>query len=165
MVKKSSIKGLSDKEIKVVSFLELEEKRFFFKKDIRRFFKSDTDMRKYVSSLKRKGRIARINKGKYYLVPIQAQTGWAEHPFIVADEIFNGSNYYVGGKAAAQYWGLIDQLPAVVDVFSVKKQGSKIILGTRFRFRRVRRLGAFVKRTVAGHGFLIAGKEESRKWI
>lgn len=165
MSDKNEIRGLSDKEIKVVSFLELEERRFFSCNDIRHFFKSVNDMRKYVSSLKRKGRIVRINKVKYYLVPIQAQTGWTEHPFIVADEIFNGSNYYVGGKAAAHYWGLIDQLPAVIDVFSTRKQGSKAILGTRFRFRRVRRLGISVRRNVAGHGFLIASKEESRKWI
>jgi predicted transcriptional regulator of viral defense system len=165
MVGKIGIKGLSDKEIKVVSFLELEEKRFFSKKDIKRFFKSKPDLYKYIYSLKRKGRIARISKDRYYLVPIQAQGGWAEHPFIVADEMFNGKNYYVGGKAAAHYWGFIDQLPTVVDVFSTTRQGTKTVLGTKFRFKRVRKLGAFVKRTIAGHSFLIASKEESKKWI
>jgi predicted transcriptional regulator of viral defense system len=165
MTEKGAIRGLSDKEIKVVSFLELEEKRFFYRNDIRSFFKSDTDTRKYISSLKRKCRIVRINRDKYYLVPIQAQAGWAEHPFIVADEIFNGRDYYVGGKAAAHYWGLIDQLPSVIDVFSTKKQGSKTILGTRFRFRRVRRLGVRVKRAVAGHSFMVASQKESRRWI
>ena len=165
MANESRIRGLSDKEIKVVSFLELEEKRFFSCKDVVHFFKSVNDMRKYVSSLKRKGRVVRINKDKYYLVPIQAQAGWAEHPFIVADEIFNGNGYYIGGKAAAHYWGMIDQLPALIDVFSTKKQGSKAILGTKFRFRRVRRLGVFVQRKINGHGFLIASREESRKWI
>ena len=162
---KIGIKGLSNKEIKVVSFLELEEKRFFSKKDIRRFFKSDADMYKYIHSLKKKGRVVRINKDKYYLVPIQAQRGWAEHPFIVADEIFNGKDYYVGGKAAANYWGLIDQLPVIVDIFSTKKQGTKTILGTRFRFRRVRKLGKIAKKSVAGHDFFIASKEASKKWI
>ncbi|MDO8538299.1 MAG: hypothetical protein Q7S21_05425 [archaeon] len=165
MVEKIGIKGLSDKEIKVVSFLELEEKRFFSKKNIRRFFKSKSDMYKYISSFKRKGRIVRINKDKYYLIPIQAQKGWAEHPFIVADEMFNGKDYYIGGKTAVHYWGFIDQLPVVVDIFSTKKQGIKIILGTKFRFKRVRKLGKFVKRMISQHGFLIASKEECKKWI
>lgn len=165
MNEKIGIKGLSDKEIKVVSFLELEEKRFFSKKDIRHFFKSDVDLRKYLSSFKRKGRIVRINKDKYYLVPIQAQKGWAEHPFIVADEMFNGKDYYIGGKAAVHYWGFIDQLPAVIDVFSTTRQGTKNVLGTRFRLKRVRKLGEFVKRLIAGHIFFIASKEESKKWI
>ncbi|MDO8634307.1 MAG: hypothetical protein Q7K34_03375 [archaeon] len=159
------IKGLSDKEIRVVSFLELEEKRFFSKKDVRRFFKSKSDMYKYISSFKRKGRVVRINKDKYYLVPIQAQNRWVEHPFIVADEIFNGKNYYVGGKAAANYWDFIDQLPMVVEVFSSTRQGAKTILGTKFRFKRVRKLGEFVSQTIAGRGFLIASKRESKKWI
>lgn len=165
MSERIGIKGLSDKEIKIVSFLELEEKRFFSKKDIRGFFKSKGDMYKYLASFKRKGRIVRINKDKYYLVPIQAQRGWAEHPFIVADEMFNGNKYYVGGKAAVHYWGFIDQLPAVIDVFSTTRQGTKTVLGAKFRLKRVRKLGKSVKRTIAGHGFLIAGKEESKKWI
>ncbi|MFA4907592.1 MAG: hypothetical protein WC602_04955 [archaeon] len=165
MSRKIGIRGLSDKEIGVVSFLELEEKRFFSKKDIRSFFKSDIDLRKYLSSFKRKGRVVRINKDRYFLVPIQARRAWAEHPFIVADEIFNGNGYYVGGKAAVHFWGFIDQLPAVIDVFSTKKQGTKAILGTKFRFRRVRKLGSFVKRTVSGRSFFIASKEESKKWI
>lgn len=162
---KSSIRGLSDKEIKIVSFLELEEKRFFSKKDIGRFFKSKSDMYKYISSFKRKGRIVRINKDKYYLVPIQAQKGWAEHPFIVADEMFNSKGYYIGGKAALHYWGFIDQIPTVIDVFSTKKQGARTVLGTKFRFKRVRKLGEFVNRKIVGHSFFIASKEGSKKWI
>ena len=165
MSEKTKIRGLSNKEIKVVSFLELEEKRFFSKKDIKSFFKSESDLYKYLSSFKRKGRIVRINKDKYYLVPIQAQKSWAEHPFIVADEMFNGKDYYVGGKATVHYWGFIDQLPAVIDVFSTTRQGNRTVLGTRFRLKRVRKLGKFVKRMIAGHSFLIASKEESKKWI
>ena len=165
MADRIGVRGLSNKEMRMVSFLELEEKRFFSKKDVRRFFKSDSDMRKYISTLKRKGRVVRVNRDKYYLVPIQAQRGWAEHPFIVADEIFNGNGYHIGGKTAAHYWGFIDQLPAVIDIFSTRKQGTRTVLGTKFRFRRVRELGGFVERVVAGHAFLIAGKKESGRWI
>ena len=164
-MKKVKIKGLSNKEIKMVSFLELEEKRFFSKKDIKQFFKSKSDMHKYIFSLKQKGRIVKINKNKYYLIPIQAYGAWAEHPFIVADEIFNGADYYIGGKSAANYWKFIDQIPRVIDIFSTKKQGAKRILGTDFRFRRVRKLGKSVKRKIDGHNFLIANKEGSKKWI
>lgn len=165
MAEKSGIRGLSNKEIRIVSFLELEEKRFFSKKDISKFFKSKNNMHKYISSLKLKGRVVRINKDKYYLVPIQAQRVWAEHPFIVADETFDGKDYYIGGKSAAYYWGFIDQIPVVVDIFSTKRQGTKTVLGTKFRFRRVRKLGSSVKRTVGEHVFFIANKEESKKWI
>lgn len=158
-------RGLSDKEIKVVAYLELEGKRFFSRRDIRQFFKSENNLNFYIYKMKRKGRIERLNKEKYYLIPIQAYRGWSEHPFVVADEIFSAKDYYIGGKAAANYWGLIDQLPTVIDVFSTKKQGRKNILGSNFKFRRVRKLIKVVKRKIKDHNFWIASKEESKKWI
>jgi len=165
MTIKKKVRGLSNKEINFISYLELEGKRFFSREDIRSFFKSENDLNVYVHKLKVKGRIERINKDKYYLIPIQAHVGWAEHPFIVADEIFNGKDYYIGGKTAANYWGLIDQLPTVIDVFSLKKQGTKNILGSVFKFRRIRKLGKAVKRRIKNHEFLIAIRGASKKWI
>ena len=162
--KGAGIRGLSGREIKVVSYLELEERRFFSKNNIRQFFKSTAEINYFVHRLKCKGRIERINKKKYYLIPIQAYRGWAEHPFIVADEMFNGKDYYIGGKTAANYWGLIDQLPTVIDVFSTKRQGTKKILGSAFKFRRLRRIAKAVKRKIKGHDFLIASREDSVKW-
>jgi len=161
---KKSPKGLSDKEMEIVSYLELEGKRFFIKADVSKFFKSVNELNVYIYRLKEKKRIVRINKRKYYLIPIQAYRGWVEHPFIVADEMFNGKKYYIGGKAAANYWGIIDQLPGVIDVFSRKKQGRMKILGSVFKFRRVRKMGRTAKRKIKDHGFLIASKEESEKW-
>lgn len=158
-------KGLSDKEMKIVSYLEMEEKRFFTKKDIRNFFRTENEMNVYVHKLKKKGRIEQINQKKYYLIPISAYRGWAEHPFIVADEIFNGKNYYIGGKAAANYWGQIDQIPIVIDVFSKTRQGTKKVLGSVFKFRRIRKMAKPVKRKIKDHTFLIAAKEEAKKWI
>ena len=158
-------KGLSNKEIKIVSYLELEGKRFFSRKDIQQFFKSENNLHFYIYNLKHKGRIEKLHNDKYYLIPIQAYTGWSEHPFVVADEIFNGQGYYIGGKAAANYWGLIDQLPTIIDLFSTNKQGIKRILGSTFKFRRVRKLVKTVQRKIKNHVFWIASKEVSKKWI
>lgn len=159
-------KSISNKEIQIVSYLELERKRFFLRKDIKHFFKSEKDMNFHLHKLRKKGRIEKINKNKYYLIPISAYSGWVEHPFIVVDEIFNDKEYYVGGKAAANYWHLIDQIPTVIDVFSTKKQGTKNLLGTTFKFRRIRKLAKIiVKRKIKDHYFLIASKEASKKWI
>lgn len=165
MITSKKPKGLSDREIKIISYLELEGKRFFLRKDIEQFFKSEKDLAFYIYKLKQKSRIERVNKEKYYLIPIQAYRGWSEHPFVVADEIFNAKGYYIGGKAAANFWGLIDQLPTVIDIFSTKKQGTKNILGSTFKFRRVRKLVKAVKRKIKDHAFWIASKEESKKWI
>lgn len=165
MTETKKYRGISNKELTVISYLELEGKRFFSRNDIKKFFKSNGDMNFYIYKLKSKGRIEKINKNKYYLIPIEAHMGWTEHPFIVADEMFNGKEYYIGGKAAANYWGLIDQLPAVIDVFSKKKQGIKKILGTAFKFRRIRKMAKVVKRKINDHEFWIATRGVSKKWI
>ena len=160
------MKGLSEKEMKVVSYLELEGKRFFTRDDIKDFFTGPGDMNAYIHRLKEKGRIIKLNKSKYCLVPIKAYEGnWSEHPFVVVDEMFNGENYCIGGKAAAYYWGLIEQIPASIDVFSKTRQGEKKIFSFKIKIRRVRKIPEYTEGTLDNHRFLVATREESRKWI
>lgn len=161
----TKMKGLSGKEIEIVSYLELEGRRFFTRRDIEKFFRNKNEMSVYIHKLKQKGRIVKINKEKYYLVPIQAYRGkWSEHPFILIDEMFNGKNYCIGGKSAAHYWGLIEQIPTEIDIYTKTRQGKRKIFGFTVNFRRVRKLPKWVKRKTKGHDFIIAIKEDSIKW-
>ncbi len=160
------MKGHSKKEIEVMSFLELEGKRFFTQNNVKRFFSNKNKMRIYLHRLKLKGRIVKVSREKYYLIPIQAFRGkWSEHPFIIIDEIFNGKDYFIGGKAAAHYWGLIEQIPFEIDVYSKTRQGKKKFFEAMINFKRVRKLGKYVEREVKKHKFNIATKEMSKKWI
>lgn len=161
------MKGLSNKEIEVVSYLELENKRFFTRKNIRRFFKTKNEMNVYIHKLKKKNRIVKINKIKYYLIPVKAFKGhWSEHPFILVDEIFNGKDYFIGGKAAAYYWGYIEQIPRRIDVYSTKKQGTRKMFGITIRFIRTtkRNMRGYVKRKIKDHDFIITNKKRSLGW-
>ena len=160
-------KGISSKEIEVISYLELEEKRFFNKSDIRRFFKNKNEMGVYIHKLKNKKRIIRINKDKYYLIPIKAYQGyWSEYPFIVIDEIFNGKDYFIGGKAAAHYWHYIEQIPNEIDVYTTKKQGRRDIFNFTIRYRRTtkRNMRGFVIKKIKSHKFIIADKKRALEW-
>ncbi|MBI2675582.1 MAG: hypothetical protein HYX24_03930 [Candidatus Aenigmarchaeota archaeon] len=160
-------RGLSGKEMELVSWLELEGKRFFTRSDARRFFKNINEMNVYINRLKGKGRIVKLNRKKYYLVPIQAFRGhWAEHPFIVVDEIFNGKGYFIGGKAAAHYWGLIEQIPHEIDAYSTGRQGKRTVFSFAIRYRRTSKsnMRGFVRRKIKGHCFLIANKRRSVEW-
>ncbi len=162
------MKGLSEKEIKAVSFLELNERLFFKKDDIKRFFKNRNEVHVYIHRLMKKGRVLKLSKSKYYLIPVRAFEGqWAEHPFIIVDEIFDGQDYYIGGMAAAHYWGLIEQIPTRIAVYTAKKQGHKSILNFTIIFKRLRRLEnrSFVKRSINNHTFFIASKKEAEKWL
>jgi len=161
------MKGISSKEIKVISWLELENKRFFTKKDIKKFFKNKNEMNVYVHKLKNKNRIIRINKDKYYLIPIKAyKNRWSEHPFIIIDEIFNGKDYYISGKAAAHYWRYIEQIPTEFDVYSTKKQGNKKIFNIKINFKRTskKNMKDFITKKINSHNFIIANKKKSSKW-
>ena len=162
------MEGLSKKEIKIVSYLELKDKRFFTREDIKKFFKDYNEMTVYLHRLKNKKRIISIRRGKYYLVPIEAyQNKWSEHPYIIIDEIFDNRGYYIGGKSAANYWHLIDQVPTIIDVYNTTRQGTKSIFNAKLRLIRTtkKNMKSYVLRKINNHPFIIASKEKSRKWI
>ncbi len=161
------MKGLSGKEIEVVSWLELERKRFFTRKDIRKFFRNNQEINVYIHILKNKKRIMKISKSKYYLVPIQAyRNQWTEHPYVIIDEMFNGKNYYIGGISSANHWRLTEQIPVQIDVYCTNRQGAKKIFNSIIRFKRQRKISRidYVIRFVKEHPFNIATKRKSKKW-
>jgi predicted transcriptional regulator of viral defense system len=162
------MKGLSDKEIEIIAYLEFDKKYFFTRKDISSFFKSYNQTRHTIHKLIQKERIISLNRNKYYLIPIKAKTGkWCENPFILADEIFNGKNYYIGGWAAANYWNLTEQVPFWIEVYSTKRQGKKIMLSNRFIFRRTskKRIKTAITKNSNGHNFKIMNIEEMKDWM
>lgn len=164
---KSIRRGLSEKEISFISFLELKNKYFFTLQDIQKFFKNDNERGVYIHRLRKKGRIIKLNRNKYFLIPIKAiNSKWSEHPFILIDEIMDGKNYCIVGKAAANYWKLIDQIPFAFEVWNTRKHGEVVILNNRIIFKKHKQseLPKSVKRKIFGHEFIIATKKESKKW-
>ena len=159
-------RGLSEKELSFISRLELKNRNTFRRDEIRSIFTTSNEMNVYLHRLKKKGRIIKLNKNKYFLIPIKAVGGkWSEHPFIIIDEIMNGENYCIVGKAAANYWHLIDQIPFEFTVYNGKKHELINMFHARLNFRKKRKLPKHVERTIQGHKFIIATKKESKKWI
>lgn len=159
-------KSLSEKELRFISKLELKQKYFFTREDIINNFKTKNEMNVYLHRLKKKGRIVKLNKTKYFLIPIKAiNSKWTEHPFIVIDEIMNGKDYCIAGKAAAHYWRLIDQIPFEFDVYNKKKHKEINIFNARINFKKRRKIPKGAEKTVYGHRFIIATKKEAKKWI
>jgi predicted transcriptional regulator of viral defense system len=160
--------SISKKEVEFISELEFNKKYFFTRKDIIKYFTSEQEMGVYLHRMRKKGRIEKISRSKYYLIPIRALKGkWTEHAFIVADEIFDGKNYVIGGKSAAHYWHLIDQIPFTVEIFTFNRQGTRNILGIEFKFIRISKTKKMKTtiRKIGNHPFIIATKEESKQWI
>src|SRR3989344_5818036 len=160
-------KGLSEKELDLISNLELKNQYFFTNQDIKSFFKNDNERKVYIHRLKKKGRIIKLNQKKYFLIPIKAVKGnWSEHPFVLIDEIMNGKNYCIVGKASANYWKLIDQIPLVYEVWNTKKHKRIEVFNSILDFKKHKKrdIPISVEREVYNHKFLIATKEESKKW-
>ena len=165
---KKTIKSLSQKEVEIIAWLEFYQKYFFTIKDIEQYFSNKKQRYNTIQRLLKKKRIIKLNQNKYYLVPIKARTGgWAEDSFILADEIFNSKDYFIGGWSAANYWRLTDQIPFWIEVFSTKRQGRKTILNTKFIFKRTteKRIRKAEIRKVNKHSFLIMNKKEMKKWM
>jgi predicted transcriptional regulator of viral defense system len=163
-----NIKSLSSKEVSVISDLEFRKKYYFSRDDIEKHFSSRTKLNYYLHRLISKKRIIKLNRNKYYLVPIKAKTGnWTDDAFIIADEIFNGKDYYVGGWAAANYWKLTEQIPMKIEIYTNKRNGQKKILSVAFIFRKTtkKRIDNAVTKKINEHSFRILGKKESKEWL
>lgn len=161
-----NIEPLSEKEVRIISELEFNRKYYFTREDIKHHCGSKTHYT--IHRLIKKKRIVKLNRNKYYLIPIKAKTGrWADESFIIADEMFNGENYYIGGWAAANFWRLTEQVPMKIEIYTNKRNGTKKILSTTFIFKKTtqRRINSAVIRKIKGHSFKIINKKKSEEWI
>ena len=163
------MKGISKIEIKVIADLEFRKKYYFTADDISSHFVNIKQRYNTLWILQQKGRIVRLNRKKYFLVPIKARYGkWTDYPIIIADEMGEGKDYFIGGWYAAHYWGLTDQVPMQVDIYTTKRQGKIELLNSRFVFHRTtaQKIKAkSVVRRVYQHPFRILIKREAKKWI
>ncbi len=162
------MQGISKKEIEIISSLEFDKKYFFTSKDVDKFAKNKTQRYNIIKNLIKKKRIVNLNRKKYYLVPIKARTGfWTEHPYVIADEVCDGRDYFIGGYAAANYWRLTDQIPMQTDIYTTKRQGKAKILTARLVFHRTtkNKIKRAVTKKIGEHNFKVLSKEASQKWI
>ncbi|MDD4878058.1 MAG: hypothetical protein PHO02_03420 [Candidatus Nanoarchaeia archaeon] len=161
------MKGISGKEMEIVSELEFKNQYFFTREEIKRHFTSANEMNVYLHRMRKKGRIIKLNKHTYYLIPVRAIGGkWSEHPYAIIDEIMDGKGYCIAGKAAAYYWKHMEQIPFQYEVFNTRMQKKMEIFHAKINFikKRKENLPKITEREIRGHRFLIATKGESRKW-
>ena len=164
----TEIKGLSKKEMEIIAWLEFYQKYFFSIEEIRSFFKNKMQRYNTIKNLIKKKRIVKLNKSKYYLIPIKAKSGgWSENAFIIADEIMDGKDYFIGGWSAANYLGLTDQMPFWIEVYTTRRQGKKKILNTGFIFKRTthKKIKKAIIKKINKHAFKIMNKREMKKWM
>ena len=162
------MQGISKKEMELITKLESEKKYFFTSEEVDKIAKDKTQRYNIIKQLLKKKRIVKLNKNKYYLTPIQDPTEiWFNQSFILADEVMDGKDYFIGGWAAANYWRLTDQIPMKTEVYTTKRQGTKKFLNMTIIFRRTtkKKLKKAITKKIKNHQFKILNKEESKKWL
>jgi len=95
--------------------------------------------RRLLAGLADSGWLARVRRGWYIGVPIEASAPgqWREDPWVVAATLFSPG--YIGGWSAVEHWGLTDQIFNVIYVVAGRKVAPtrQSIQGTDFLIRTV----------------------------
>lgn len=91
------------------------------------------------------GWLARVRRGLYVPVPLEAQTPDValEDAWLVAERLF--APCYIGGWSAAEHWGLTEQIFRTLMVFTTRKPRDRapVLRGTSFQLRSVREQALF----------------------
>lgn len=111
--------------------------------------------RRLLRYLAQQGWLARVRRGLYVAVPLEARTSgeWQEDPWVVAERTFNPG--YIGGWSACEHWGLTDQLFRDIVVFTAR----------RVRRRRVELQGTPIRVKVISEGKLFGTRRVWRNQV
>ena len=119
---------LGPQETKLLFTLEEEGFSVFTIDDAKRKLGTgDAATRLVVSGLHQKGRLRRIVRGRYLLIPSRAGVSgrWAEESWTIASHL--ADECYVGFWTAMSYWDMTEQIPYTVFVAVPKRKKSKIL--------------------------------------
>jgi len=125
---------------------------------------SNQSARHVLMDLTRKGRLQRIQRGRYLLVPEMAGTElhWAESPWVIVPHLIDVC--YVGFWTAMNYWGMTEQIPYTVFVATTKRKSSLKFGGQRFEFVTISKkkfFGFVEERASRTETFNISSKEKT----
>jgi len=130
---KNGYKNLSRDEVYLISRAEFEKQKLITTQFAQKLFPDKNKASRVLVFLTQKGRLIRIEKGKYILVPIKAPNQqWMPNEFLVAELWMGNTPYYVGYFTMYNYWGFTEQIPRTIFVLNTAKSCKKEIGGIRY---------------------------------
>jgi predicted transcriptional regulator of viral defense system len=155
---------LGSNELKLLFTLEEKDKKIFTSNEAHSILgNSDSAVKNVLYRLRNKGRIEKIEKGKYLLIPAKAgyNGSWSEIPYLVAQYLIEP--YYIGFWSALNYWGMTEQTPRTVFVATIKRKRDLIYGSTRFEFVTLseNRFFGFVEQEISEGKFKVSSKEKT----
>lgn len=152
-------------EAELIFTLEREGRTLFTVEDAGEILNTSEDvLRGVLWRLASKGRIQRVKRGHYLLVPARAgyETRWSEHVFSFVDMLLE--EYYVGWWTALSYWGMTEQIPRTVFVASLKRRRDFTYSDTvpiHFVTVSPHKFFAWTTETIGDQGFRISDREKT----
>jgi len=123
-----------------------------------------TRAHRVLSYLSRRGWLARVRRGLYVAVPLEARVSgqWREDAWVVAAKTFDPC--YLGGWSACEYWGLTEQLFRTVVVITTRRVRDRrpTLQETPFRVKTIQERHFFGTRTVWRGQSQVAVSDPSR---
>ena len=120
---------------------------------------------KKLRHLERKGWIARLERGKYLVIPLEAGTNrsWSEEPYLVASALVQPAA--IAYWTAIRHWNWTEQTPRIIYVQTTgrKKITKRAVFGVQYQFVTVSKAKFFghVQEWFKGKSVLITDKEKT----
>jgi predicted transcriptional regulator of viral defense system len=137
---KNGYKNLSKDELYLISRAEYEKQKLITTEFAQKLFPDKNKASRVLVFLTKKGRLIRIEKGKYILVPIKAPNQqWMPNEFVVASLWMGETPYYVGYFTMYNYWGFTEQIPRTIFILNTAKSSKKDIGGIRYEAVKIKK--------------------------
>jgi predicted transcriptional regulator of viral defense system len=153
---------LGKMEILLLSSLEHDKKSIFTFSDALQtlsYTKREV-VRNVLSRLAKKGRIKRIKKGLYLLIPFRL-ADWGEHEFSIVPLLAKA--YYISFWSALSFWSMTEQLPRQIYIATKYRIKARSFGEIRYLFVKVapRYFFGFAETEISGRKVNIALKEKA----
>ena len=134
---KNKIKTLGPKAAHLVTTLYEQDKPIFRLKEVQKILNlNEVLSRSFIRKLVNRGVVTRLRPGLFILVPYEMgkECEYMGNPFIVAQEIMSGKNYYISHGTAMEIHKMVTQPQLVVYITTLKSHRPINIFDTEFRF-------------------------------
>ena len=132
------ITTLSEKEIELLARLEYEGREIYTRNEITSLCKSNEMANYLIKKMLEKGRLKKVIKNIYILIPMKAPHGkWSVNEYLVAKALARNADYYIGYASVFNSYGFTDQVSQMIYIVNNKYSFAKTIFGVRYKLKKV----------------------------
>ena len=159
-----TITELGRKEAEFLSHMSTAGGQFNIEQAVK-FWRSREMANKKLHQLEKRGWVARIERGKYLVIPLEAgaQRSWSEEPYLIASTLVQPAA--ISYWTAIRHWNWTEQIPRIIYIqtTSRKKATGRTVFGVQYQFVTVPKTKFYghVKEWYKGKPVLISDKEKT----